>query len=35
MKQGIFSRKDIKQLIIKFYDKLLVDEKMIPFLLIL
>lgn len=31
MKQGIFSRKDIKQLIIKFYDKLLVDEKMIPF----
>ncbi len=35
MKQGVFSRKDIKQLIIKIYDKLLVDEKMIPFLLIL
>tara|TARA_R110001592_G_scaffold1960_2_gene12217 strand:- start:1190 stop:1576 length:387 start_codon:yes stop_codon:yes gene_type:complete len=31
MKQDISSRKDIKQLITKFYDKLLVDEKMIPF----
>jgi hemoglobin len=31
MKQDVSSRKDSKQLIIKFYDKLLVDEKMIPF----
>ena len=31
MKPDISSRKDIKQIITKFYDFLLVDEKMIPF----
>ncbi len=31
MKSDISSRKDIKLIITKFYDKLLVDEKMIPF----
>ncbi|SDS25888.1 hemoglobin [Polaribacter sp. KT25b] len=31
MKPDISSRKDIKLIITKFYDKLLVDEKMIPF----
>ena len=30
-KQDVLSRKDIKQIITKFYDKLLVDEKMLPF----
>ncbi len=31
MKIDITSRKDIKLIITKFYDKLLIDEKMIPF----
>jgi hemoglobin len=31
MKPDVSSRKDIKKIIIKFYDLLLVDEKMIPF----
>lgn len=31
MKQDISSRKDIKFIITKFYDLLLIDEKMIPF----
>lgn len=31
MKPDISSRKDIKHIITKFYDKLLVDENMIPF----
>ncbi|MCI2227565.1 group III truncated hemoglobin [Polaribacter sp. MSW13] len=31
MKPDISSRKDIKFIITKFYDKLLVDDKMIPF----
>lgn len=31
MKPEISSRKDIKLIITKFYDKLLIDEKMIPF----
>lgn len=31
MKQDISSRKDIKHIISKFYDLLLVDEKMMPF----
>lgn len=31
MKADISCRKDIKQIISKFYEKLLVDEKMIPF----
>ncbi|APZ46565.1 hypothetical protein BW723_09805 [Polaribacter reichenbachii] len=31
MKPDISSRKDIKLIITKFYDKLLVDEKMLPF----
>ena len=31
MKQDISSKKDIKFIITKFYDLLLIDEKMIPF----
>ncbi|PQJ81114.1 group III truncated hemoglobin [Polaribacter glomeratus] len=31
MKADISSRKDIKHIISKFYEKLLVDQKMIPF----
>ncbi|MFK8060442.1 MAG: group III truncated hemoglobin [Polaribacter sp.] len=31
MKQDISSRQDIKFIITKFYDKLLLDKKMIPF----
>ena len=31
MKPDISSRKDIKQIITKFYELLLVDEKMLPF----
>ena len=31
MKPDIFTRKDIKQIITKFYDFLLVDDEMIPF----
>lgn len=31
MKPDISSKKDIKHIITKFYDQLLVDEKMIPF----
>ncbi|QOD62054.1 group III truncated hemoglobin [Polaribacter haliotis] len=31
MKQDISNRKDIKFIITKFYDKLLVDETMLPF----
>lgn len=31
MKPDISTRKDIKHIITKFYDKLLVDEKMTPF----
>ena len=31
MKADISSRKDIEQIISKFYEKLLVDEKMMPF----